>query len=142
MKLKNLVVSMMSIALGIGSAAALAAGDYFPPERLHCKVDNSFNLTCSDFNRRYLIEYTRTADFPPGKDIILTFDHGTAYADQKEWSVFFTYADTKGKNVRLATVDTSIHPDFQNGAWKKNFDHFRCTAGYMSCPITSLPPIK
>ena len=143
MKLKKIVVSCISIGLGLVSVAALAATDYFPPERLLCKVDNASNLTCSDFNRKYLMEYTHTADFPAGKEIVFTFSSGTAYfTSQHEWSVFFTYKNTTGKNIRLTSVNTTIHPNIDVGAWKKHPDFYTCTAGYMSCPITNLPAAK
>jgi|GEM_PF-2121463 hypothetical protein len=140
MKLKTIIGSAVALTLGLGGVA-FAAGDYFAPERMHCKIDNAGKLSCSDFNRSYLTEDTHTAQLPPGKDLVFNFATGAAYFDEgsNAWTVFFTYKDTSSKNVKLRSVNTSIQPDLKNGAWKKNKDIYTCTAGYMSCPITNLP---
>ncbi|MBX3708542.1 MAG: hypothetical protein KIT56_06390 [Gammaproteobacteria bacterium] len=139
MKLKTMVIGAVAIAFGL-SGVAVAAGDYHPPERLHCKVNDAGNLSCFDFNRAYLVEATHTADLPPGKEVVFNFSTGTAFVtSQNEWSVFYTYIDSSFKNVRIKTISTSIRPDVQVGAWKKTKDYYSCTAGYMSCPITNLP---
>jgi len=140
MKLKTIAGCAIALTMGLGSVVALAANDYYPPERLHCKTDAAGKLSCSDFNRKYLIEDTHTADFPAGKEIVFTFATGAAYfTDQNEWSVFYTFKDSSSKNVKLKTTNYSIQPNLTNGAWKKNKDIYTCTAGYMSCPITNLP---
>lgn len=139
MKLKNIFGSAVVLALGV-SGVAFASGDYYPPERLHCKQDTMGKLVCAEFNRDYLIESTHTADLPPGKDMVFVFASGTAYAtNMNEWSVFYTYKDSTSKNVRLKTVSTSIKPSFSGSSWVKNKDFYSCTNGYMSCPITNLP---
>lgn len=135
MKVKALIGM---IALGL-SGVAFAAGAYFPPERMHCKLNEAGNLSCSDFNRQYLTEATHTADLPAGKELVFNFSSGTAYADENEWVVFFTYKDASGKNIRIKTVSSSISPDLENGSWKAYKDIYTCTTGYMSCPITNLP---
>lgn len=139
MKLKTLIISTIAAALGI-SGMAFAANDYFPPERLHCSVDNVGKLTCSDFNRKYLVEDTYTADFPQGKQVLFMFSDGVAYfTNQDEWQIFYTYKDTSGKNVKLKTTSYSIKPDIQNGKWIKfKEEYYSCNASYMSCPIISL----
>ncbi len=140
MKLKQMIGCAIAITMGLGSIAAIASSDYYPPERLHCRVDNAGKLTCSDFNRKYLVEDTYTADFPAGKEIIFTFATGAAYSTpQNEWAVFYTFKDTHSKMVKLRTTNTDIQPSLKNGAWKKNKDLYTCSAGYMSCGITNLP---
>lgn len=139
MKLKVIALSLIVMTFGM-SSVALSASDYYPPERIHCSVDNVGKLKCDDFNRKYLIEDTYTADFPNGQEV-LTFTSGVAYfTQQDEWQIFYTYKDSDGKNVKLKSISYSIKPDTQNGAWKKfKEDFYNCTAGYMSCPITNLP---
>lgn len=140
MKLKSIIGTAVVLTFGLGSIAALAAGDYFPPERLHCKTDVAGKLTCSDFNRKYLVEDTHTANFPAGKDVVFAFASGAGYVDSdNQWSVFYTFKEAGGKNVKLKSINTSIQPDLKVGAWKQIKDLYSCTAGYMSCPITNLP---
>lgn len=139
MKLKSLIVSAVALTLGMGGVA-FASGDYFPPERMHCKLDQAGKMVCSDFNRQYLTESTHTADLPPGKDLVFNFSSGTAYkTNENEWAVFYTYKDPASKNVRIRTINTTIAPDMVNGNWTRYKDIYTCTAGYMSCPITNLP---
>jgi hypothetical protein len=139
MKLNSIFVCATAIAMGLVSVTAFATDNYYPPERLHCKADASGKLTCSDFNRKYLVEDTHTADFPAGKEVVLTFASGAAYTDHNQWSVFYTFKDTHSKNMKLKSTSDSIQADLKNGAWKQLKDLYTCTAGYMSCPITNLP---
>src|SRR5262245_42061031 len=113
MKLKAIVGSALAITLGLGSVAYAGGSDYFPPERINCKTNSVGRLNCSDFNRNYLVEDTYTADFPAGKDVVFNFNSGVAYhtPNESQWTVFFTYKDTHGKNVKLKTVNESIRPD-------------------------------
>lgn len=136
MSLKTIIVSAIAMSLGI-SSIAFAANDYFPPERIRCSVDNIGKLSCNDFNRKYLVEDTYTADFPSGQEVVFLFGTGVAYYDtQDQWQVFYTYKDSTGKSVKLKSISYSIKPDIQTGAWIKYKDEFyNCTAGYMSCPI-------
>jgi hypothetical protein len=136
MKLKA-IGCMLALSVGL-SGVALAAGSYYPPERLHCQVSEAGKLACADFNREYLTEATYTANFEPGKEVIFIFASGSAFAAGDEWSVFYTYKDMYGKNIRLKSANTSIHPDFDAGEWNKMKNYFVCTAGYMSCPIVGL----
>ncbi len=136
----------------LGCVAALvlggvvhAVGDYFPPERLHCAMNNANKLTCEGFSRQYLMEDTYTVDFPVGKDISVMFVSGAASftPDQKETSIFFTYRDTANRTIKLKTVNASIQADLKTGGWKKYKNEFYvCDSGYMSCPITNLPGAK
>ncbi|VVC76597.1 hypothetical protein AQUSIP_19190 [Aquicella siphonis] len=139
MKLKTIIGGVFALMLGMGGTA-FAAGDYYPPERLHCKADAMGKVVCTDFNRQYLVESTHTANLPTGKDLVFVFASGTAFStDQNEWSVFYTYKDPDSRNVRLKTVNTSIKPSFTAGSWTKFKDFYTCTTGYMSCPLTNLP---
>lgn len=135
---KNLKMAVVAvIALAGLSGVAVAATSYYPPERLHCKVDKVGKLSCADFNHEYLAEATYTADFPAEKDVVFTFAWGSAFVTStNEWGVFYTYKDSNGKNIRLKTINTAIHPDFQHGEWSVMRNYYLCTAGYMSCPIT------
>lgn len=139
MILKNIIRGAVILALGV-SGVAFAGDDYYPPERIHCQADNAGKMSCSDFNRQYLVEGTHTAQLPPGKDLVFNFSTGAAYkSSDSEWVAFYTYRDSSGKNVRLRSVNTNIQPDLETGAWKIYKDFYICTAGYMSCPITNLP---
>lgn len=139
MKMKSMISCIGALALGF-SGLAFASGSYSPPERLHCKTDTAGKLSCSEFNRQYLIESTYTADLPAGKNVVFNFASGAAYyTDQDEWTVFYTYKNAKSENVRLKSINTSIKPDLDNGAWQKGKDFYTCSAGYMSCGVTSLP---
>lgn len=144
MKIKHALTGLAALIVGF-SGVAHAAGDYFPPERIHCTVTSANKLACEGFSKQYLMEDTYTVDFPAGKDISLYFKSGVAYltSDNSEVSIFFTYKDVNDKMVKLKTVNTSIRPDLSNGAWKKSKqDFYTCDSGYMSCPITNLPSAK
>lgn len=138
MKIKALIATVLT--LGINSAA-FAFTDYYPPERLSCNLTNN-KLTCSDFNRNYLMEDTYTADFNKGEEMF-HFGSAVAYFAQNEASIFFTYHDNDNKMVKLKTVNTSIKPNLTKGQWKRVTDDiYTCDVGYMSCPITNLPSHK
>lgn len=144
MKRRRALGCVVALVLGV-SGVAHAAGDYFPPERLHCTMDSLRKVTCEGFSKQYLVEDTYTVNFPVGKDVSLMFASGVAYftPDEKEMSVFFTYKDGQNKTIKLKTVNTSIRPDLKNGAWKRFKDEFyTCDSGYMNCPITDLPEIR
>jgi hypothetical protein len=140
MKLNTIVNSMLVFGLGLSlsgvSSAAFAVGDYYPPERMHCMLSAAGKLSCSDFNRQYLVEDTYTANLEVGKDMIFRFARGVAFsAGANEWSIFYTYKNADGKNVKLKTSSILIKPDLQNGAWTSFKNYYTCTTGYMSCPI-------
>lgn len=136
------VVSYALLLLSGVSMSALAAGDYFPPERIHCHLNKAGTMNCDGFSRQYLQEDTHTANLPEGKDISFFFSSGVAYftADESETSIFFTYRDPSGKFVKLKTVNNTIKPDTAAGAWKRYKDeYYTCNTSYMNCPITNLP---
>lgn len=144
MKITYMFGHVAALVLGM-SGVVHAAGDYFPPERLHCSMDSLNKLTCDGFSRQYLVEDTYTVNLPAGKEVSLMFSSGVAYftPDQNETSIFFTYKDNFNKTIKLKTVNTSIRPDLKNGEWKKLKNEFyTCDSGYMSCPITDLPSVK
>lgn len=136
MKLKMIITSA---ALAFGLSGVAFANDYYAPERLHCKLDAMGKLSCADFNRTYLIEHTYTAEFPSANVQTFSFATGVAYQTNDEWVVFYTYKNTYGKNIVLKTTNTSMQPNMTTGAWKNYKNIYTCEAGYMSCPITSLP---
>lgn len=147
MKLKNIIVSTIT-ALSLGLSMASFAGyagvnNYYPPERIDCTLDNN-KLNCEGFNHQYLVEDTYTADLST-KDQTFAFASGAAYftPDKSEATVFFTYRNSHFKTVKIKSVTTGIRPDFENGSWTKvQDDLYVCKAGYMHCPITSLPAKK
>ncbi|HTM64243.1 MAG TPA: hypothetical protein VL360_07055 [Gammaproteobacteria bacterium] len=147
MKLRTIIISSISV-LSLGFASASFAGlkgdnSYYPPERIHCSVDHSV-LNCEGFNHRYLIEDTYTADFN-GKEQAFAFSSGVAYftPDRSEATVFYTYHNSSSKVVKIKSANTHIRPDFENGSWVQVHDDvYVCKAGYMNCPITSLPSSK
>jgi hypothetical protein len=144
MKIKHAVTGLAALIVGL-SGVVHAAGDYFPPERIHCAMSSANKLSCEGFSKDYLVEDTYTVNFPAGKDVSLYFKSGVAYftPDQSEMSIFFTYKDINDKTVKLKTVNNSIRPDLTNGAWKKfKQEFYTCDSGYMSCPITNLPGVK
>lgn len=144
MKLRTIIISSISV-LSLGFAAVSFAGlrgvnNYYPPERINCSLDNS-KLSCEGFNHQYLIEDTYTANLN-GKDQAFAFSSGAAYftKDKSEATVFFTYRNSQSKVVKIKSANTSIRPDFESGSWTKVHDDlYVCKAGYMNCPITSLP---
>lgn len=141
MKLKAVIGSMVALTLGLGSMA-YAAGDYYPPERIHCMLNNVDKLSCDEFNRQYLAEDTTNADFPKGKDDIFHFVSAVAYMAprQDQASVFYTYNNAKSKMVKLKTINTAIRPDLKNSSWKKfKDDVYTCVDIETKCPITNLP---
>lgn len=129
----------MVVSLLVLSQAALA-NTYYPPERIHCKLNETNQLSCGDFNRQYLAEDTYTVDFQNGKEQILYFVSGAAYFTdhQESASIFYSYHDARGKMVKLKTINSSLRPDFVNGSWKFLKDNiYVCDNSYMSCPITN-----
>ena len=140
MKLKSILVGLVTV-LGLSTIAlSQAANSYYPPERINCNLVGS-KVSCEGFNHQYLAEDTYTANFD-GKDQVFGFASGAAYynSDRSEVSVFYTYTNANAKNVKLKTVSTTIRPDFENGNWTKVAeDVYVCKSGYMHCPITSLP---
>ena len=135
MKLKTICAGIIGLTLGLGSIA-YAATSYFVPEHVQCTLDSKNKLSCNDFNRNLLTEHTYTnADFENERNKLFSFFSAVAYfTPEKEWSILFTYKDTKYKNVTLRTVNTSIKPDLKNGSWVKFKDEFyTCDAGYRSC---------
>lgn len=144
MKLKAIMGCLMAAAMGM-SSAVYAAGDYFPPERMHCHIDAANKLSCDGFERAYLTEDASNVNIPRGKDETFFFVSGSAYftPSKDEASVFFTYKNTRFKTVKLKTASTAIRPDFENGSWKQlSKDIYTCNAGYMHCPITNLPNMR
>lgn len=145
MKFSNFAVSVLTVTLGMsGLAHARNNAVYNPPERISCSMKASQQLTCGDFNRRYLSEGLYTADFNQGQDQSFSFSTAAAYftTNHQQARVFFTYRNGQGKMVRLETFDTSIQPDLASGSWKalnSNNDIYTCNEGYMNCGITNLP---
>tara|TARA_R110000868_G_scaffold316640_4_gene577512 strand:- start:328 stop:771 length:444 start_codon:yes stop_codon:yes gene_type:complete len=144
MQLKTIITSAMT-ALSLGSSVVTVAGsqgvnNYYPPERIHCSVQNN-KLLCGGFNHRYLIEDIYTANIRQDEKSF-SFASGAAYYDgaRSEATVFFTYHDARSKTVKLRSATTAIRPDFNGGKWTKvQGDLYVCDAGYMHCPVTSLP---
>jgi hypothetical protein len=141
MRLKNSIVSAFALTLGL-CGVAFAATDYFPPERINCKLNEVAQLSCEGFDRQYLSEDTYTVDFPPAKEMTLFFVKAVAYFDLRtnEASVFYTYNNSAHRMVKLKTINTQMRPDLTFQAWTKFMDNiYNCEAGYMQCPITNLP---
>ena len=144
MKLKAIIVGTVT-ALSLSFAMTSFAGykgdnSYYPPERINCSLESN-KLSCEGFNHSYLVEDTYTADLT-NKDQVFSFTSGAAYftQDKSESTVFFTYRNSHFKTVKIKSVTTNIRPDFENGSWTKVHDDlYVCKAGYMHCPITSLP---
>jgi hypothetical protein len=147
MKLQSMVVSAAAVLSLSFSAISFAgyssANNYYPPERVHCTKTNN-KLNCEGFNHSYLVEDTTTADFDD-QDQVFAFSSGAAYynQDKTQATIFFTYRDSNFKVVKLRSANTAIRPDFENGNWVKvQNDLYVCKAGYMHCPITSLPEVS
>ena len=139
MKLTSIAAGLMGLSIGFCSVAF--AGDYFPPERIHCKSSAAGRMSCEGFNHQYLTEDTFTANLTD-KDEIFNFKSGVAYytPSMNETSIFFTYNNSFAKLVKLKSTSTSIRPDLESAGWKKvRKDTYVCNTGYMSCPITNLP---
>ena len=132
----NHVLGLTALTLGL-STTACAGLDYFPPERMNCKLDQTNQLICDGFNRQFLVEDAFSVDFPNGKSQVVHFVSGAAYVTPVgEASIFYTYNDNAGKMVKLKTTTSKIQPDLAF-SWKQlNSDIYTCTAGYMQCPIT------
>ena len=144
MKLRTIIVSSISVlSLGfatISFAGSTGANNYYTPERINCSLDHN-KLSCEGFNHQYLIEDTYTANLSD-KDQAFAFYSGAAYytPSKSEATVFFTYRNAQSKVVKIKSANTSIRPDIENGSWTKVHDDlWVCKAGYMNCPITSLP---
>jgi len=138
--MKVIVTGLAALLLGLGSVA-YAAGDYFPPERIHCsRTNDAAKPVCTEFNRQYLTEDVAT-NIEVGKDEVFSFASGSAYyTPDNAVAVFFTYKNPHFKTVKLKTVNASIKPDLANGSWRKiSGDLYICDAGYMHCPINNLP---
>lgn len=145
MKLKAIIiraVTVMTMGFIVAPVSAIAAsGSYYPPERIHCTV-NDHKLSCEGFNRQYLVEDAYTADFHRNKEQVFSFMSGAAYfnSNRSEATVFYTYNNSQHKNVKLRSASTIIRPDFDKGNWVKvQEDLYVCKAGYMQCPIISAP---
>ena len=97
----NYVISLAALTIGL-SSTAFAGLDYFPPERMNCKLDQANQLSCDGFSRQFLVEDSFAADFPNGKSQVVHFVSGAAYLTPTgEASVFYTYNDNAGKMVKL-----------------------------------------
>lgn len=142
MKLKSIVGSAVALTLGLGGAA-FAADNYTPPERIHCHLNDTQQLSCNDFNRQYLLEDGFNLDIPKNQDVILTFRSAAAYftTSKDAVSVFFTYGP-RSQYVKLRTVVSNMGPDVEhNKNWVQENNSkyiYKCTNGYMSCSITKL----
>ena len=138
MKLKA-IVSVAALTFGLGSVAY--AADYFPPERINCKLTQAGKLSCEGFNHQYLIEDVSSANLTR-KDEIFYFVSDAAFftPNMSESTVYFTYKNADLKIVKIKSAATTIRPDFTTGSWQRiQDDLFICNAGYMHCPITNLP---
>lgn len=134
----TVAATLAALSLGVATAAPIT--NYVPPERIDCMLDKG-KLRCEGFAHQYLVEDTYTADLDD-KDQVFNFASGAAYynTDKSQATVFFTYRNANFKNVKVKSANTTIRPDFENGAWVRvQDDLYVCKAGYMQCPITSLP---
>lgn len=137
MKLKT-IVSVAALTMGC-CGLAHAGVEYFPPERVECRLDTGLKLNCEGFNRQYLAEHVHTANFEHGQDKGFTFRSAVAYftPDEKEWSILVTYKDIQNKEVILKSVNYTIKPDLRNGDWKRTKNEFyTCESSYMNCSLT------
>lgn len=143
--MKNIVIaSMLALSFGFCSAAS-ALNSYSPPDQIICKLDAMNNLSCTDFNRNYLVEHTHTADFPNNQSQLFNFYSAVAYftPDHTEYQVFYTYHNAANKNVQLMTTNKVMGPDLSHGNWKLYKDEFyNCQGGAGACAITHLPNKK
>jgi len=140
MKLKTMAVSVVAVSclgLVVTAFASISGGRYYPPERIHCMVQDT-TLNCEGFNHSLLVEDKYTADFR-GKDNVFAFVSGAYYKlNESEATVLYTYRNKHSKTVRLRSANNSIRPDFSTGHWAKvQDDLFVCKGGYMQCPIVS-----
>lgn len=144
MKLKTIVASTISVlTIGLASVTSAYADIYYPPERIHCWINNH-KLTCEGFNHQFFAEDTYTADLT-SKDQLFSFKSAVAYftPDQSQVSVFVTYHDSHHKMVKLKSTSTHIRPDLNNGQWTKmDEDLYLCRGGYMHCPVTTSADMK
>ncbi len=135
MKLRAIAVGAVVL---MGLSGVVFASEFMPAERIHCMVNEVGKLSC-EINHEVLVEHTYTADMPVGKEVVFNFAGAVAYfANQKDgaldWSILYTYVDTKFKNVTLRTVNTTIKPNLQSGTWKRfKNEYYYCNQGYMSC---------
>lgn len=144
MKLKIFIASLVAVVFGFNGIACARPGSYYPPERLNCQLKNNARFQCEPIDRHYLVEDMTNANLQKNRTEVFHFVSAVAYftANHLEASVFYTYENTSMKMVKLRTIDPSIRPDITHGTWKKfNNDIYTCDAGYLSCPISSLPDI-
>lgn len=136
------VLAAISLSVSTLVFAGSSQANYHPPERISCSKING-KLVCEGFLHQYLIEDTFTADLDD-KDQVFSFASGVAYynTDQSEATVFYSFRNSHNKVVKLKSAVSSIRPDIENGSWEAvQDDLYVCKAGYMQCPITSLPNV-
>lgn len=141
MNLKQMVIGACALTFGAFGIAHGQTFHYYPPERIHCMLDDSANLSCNAFDRQYLIEDITNAELKKGEGITFHFYSAVAFftPNKQEASIFLTYHNHDQKIVKLKTTDFSLKPDLKNGTWKQvNEDIYVCDSGYMNCPITNL----
>lgn len=137
-------MSTVAVTLGMVGIAHAQTYNYYPPERIHCMLNDTEALSCNEFDRQYLIEDATNADLKKNEGMTFHFFSAVAFftPNKEESSIFFTYHNHLQKVVKLKTTDFSLKPDLKNGAWKQlNEDIYICDAGYMHCPITNVPQI-
>lgn len=144
MKVKVMIGGLMALMVGFASAYA-QTGYYCPPERLNCRLISANKFTCNQINRQYLAEDVTTAALRLDVEETFHFVSAVAYYSKPQEGtnagpqglVFFTYHNSNLKMVTLKTIDPFVHPDLNNGDWKKvQGDIYTCETGYMRCPVT------
>lgn len=139
MRLATITASIIALTLCLGSSAYATQVEFYPPERINCKLIGGDQFKCEGFDRQVLIEESTNADLQKGIEDTFYFVYALAYlTPDQSATVFFNYNDTKFKLVRLRTMSTIFHPDVSHGSWKKYEEGiYVCDESYMACSLTT-----
>lgn len=138
MRLATFAASIVALTFGLGGLASASSAEFYPPERINCKLIGGNQFRCGGFDRSMLVEDSTNADLQKNTEDTFFFVYGVAYvAPNRTASVFFNYNDTRFKSVRLRTNSMYFHPDVRHGSWKRIKDRiYMCNDSYMACSLT------
>lgn len=140
MRLATSVASIVVIAFCLSSNVFAKRNEFYPPERIDCKLIGLDHFSCEGYDRRILGEDATNAELQRDQENTFFFVYALAYfqPNQPNATVYFNYNDSKLKTVRLKTTDVMLHPDVHNGSWKKLQEGvYACNESYMTCSLTT-----
>lgn len=140
MRLATIASTLVALTLGVGNSVWASQTEFYPPERIDCRLMNGDQIRCEGFDRQVLREHATNAELR--RDIVDTFFFvsGLAYftPGSSNATVFFSYNDSKSKLVQLITNDIILHPDASHGSWRKFSEGvYVCDESYMACSLTN-----